>query len=112
MLSFGIDCETLDIIILLAGFINRLILIVSCAFNLMLGWLSTRKSTVFLSLRYMQNWLLDMRETNFMFFGGVNLLIAMILSIESKTIACSFSGRVALRVVSANDFFPEAYFSD
>lgn len=52
-----------------------------------------------------------------MFFGGVNLLIAIMysiwdmLSIESKTIACSFLCNVELRVVSAKDFFPKAYFS-
>ena len=33
------------------------------------------------------------------------------LSIESKTIACSFLGSVELRVVSAKDFFPKACFS-
>ena len=51
-----------------------------------------------------------------MFFGEVNLLIAIMysiwgmLSIESKTIACSFLGRLELRVVSAKDFFPKACF--
>jgi len=51
-----------------------------------------------------------------MFFGEVNLLIAIMysiwgmLSIESKIIACSFLGSVELRVVSAKDFFFKSVF--
>jgi len=117
MLSFGIVGETLEIMILLAGFINLLILIMVWPFNLMLGWLVISKSTVFFSLKNIQNRLLDMRETNLMFFGAVNLLMAMmysiwgILSIDSKTIAWSFLGSEVLLVVSAKDFFPAEYLS-
>jgi len=116
MLSFGMAGETLEIMILLAGFINLLILIVVWSFNLILGWLSIRKSAVFFSLKYIQNRLLEILETNLMFFGDVNLLIAMmysiwgILSIDSKTIAWSFLGSEALIVVSAKDFFPSWVF--
>jgi hypothetical protein len=59
IMSFGIAGETLEIMILLAGFIKRLILIDIWAFNVILGRLIIRKSTVFLSLKYIQNRLFD-----------------------------------------------------
>jgi hypothetical protein len=52
-----------------------------------------------------------------MCLDSINLLIAMIysiwgmLSMESKTIACSFFGKLALIVISAKDFLLVTYFS-
>lgn len=65
---------------------------------------------MFLFAKYMQNLLFDTRDANFMLFGGVSKLNALIYSICGtswivlKIIAWSFFGKETFAVVSAKVF--------
>lgn len=67
-------------------------------------------STMFLFAKYMQNLLFDTRDANFILFGGVSKLNALMYSICGtswivlKIMACSFFGKEIFAVVSAKVF--------
>jgi len=106
MIWLLIDGQTLDITILLAGLFN-LRIGNSWLLIVMKGCVSIKLSKICLLDKNMQNWLLEILDTNMIFLGKTilptaNTSFCGMPSIELKTIAWSLDGVLSFAAIAAN----------